>query len=146
MRCRDVWERDVMKRIVVLGAIIFLVVLAVFFMPKTTPPRLSGKPYQSHYWGIMVPGYDYLIGGWTGASYVWPEYGARWRFEFGREGVNAFKGYYADGTLLEEGLCYVSDSRVGPTPWEDKIDTSTCYRRDGTVGSKVIRGTGVRTI
>ena len=69
-----------------------------------------------------------------------------WEVEFNQEGYNAFRQYYANGQLAEEGECLVEVYNLNdPLPLFDDVRWSKCYKPDGSLGSEVKDGTGVQT-
>ncbi len=118
-------------------------------MEKSVPHPMNEAVMSAHYRGFGLQGAPGILGRkWTAVTYVPPDAGGYWRFEFEAEGYNRFRGYYPDGTLREEGECYVEVMGLPPQPFPDphNLHSARCYRPDGSLFSEVINGTGVQTI
>ena len=70
--------------------------------------------------------------------------GVRWIVDIDGEGWNTYRGYYADGTLREEGEIHVYPN--GPykelTPDRHVVRWGRFYKPDGSLGSEIKDGTG----
>ena len=120
------------------------------FSEKDIPHSTNEDWITGHYRGL---GQDVestgLIGYmWTGVTLRFED-GGYWRMDFEEPGFNPFVGYYPDGSVREVGTCMVemvNSGPVMPSPDFHHVDSSQCYRPDGTLGSEVIDGTGIQTV
>lgn len=51
-------------------------------------------------------------------------------------------GYYPDGSICAKGFCRIEGTGRNMYPLIDEVCEATTYKPDGTVGSRVVNGTG----
>ncbi len=71
---------------------------------------------------------------------------AYFEIQYRHPGYNSFQGFYNDGTLREEGECFVEPLGFYNQPCPDisNVRTGKCYKPDGTLGSEIKNGSGVQ--
>jgi len=120
------------------------------FSEKDMPHPMNEQLFTAHYRGL---GKDVDSTGlmgymWSGVTQRFGD-GGYYRMDFEAPGFNAFAGYYPNGSKREVGTCMVEMMGIMPVmPYPDfhDVDTSRCYKPDGSLGSEVINGTGVQTV
>ncbi len=136
--------------IVVLAvAVISAIPVIWYLVPKSEPHPMNEEYFTAHYRGFGLTNDNSIFGKrWYAVTFILPDDGGRYRYEFNREGYNPFKGFYPDGTLREEGECYVEvmGFHDQPFPAHENLKWTKCYRPDGSLGSRVEGGTGTQTI
>jgi len=145
------------KAVVVGAAVLGVIgsfVLGVYIWPK--PCNLGGSMSG----GLMAQGYvAYYRGfgfndrpGMFGRNYCRVRLAPRTAEDgftdvaFLGEGWNSFRGTYPDGTLREEGVCWVMlNAGIEPFTGLDEVKDGKYYDPNGKLGSEVKDGTGVQT-
>ncbi|MFU8828927.1 MAG: toxin-antitoxin system YwqK family antitoxin [Phycisphaerales bacterium] len=120
------------------------------FSEKDIPHSSNEQWMTAHYRGL---GQDTKSTGlmgymWTGMTMKFDD-GGYYRAEFKAPGFNPFVGYYPDGSKREVGTCWVemvNSNPVMPSAVFSYVDTSRCYKPDGSLGSEVRNGTGVQKV
>lgn len=142
------------KSELIIAASVLCVLVAIgslwVFSEKDIPHSSNEEWITAHYRGLgQNTGSTGLMGFmWTGVTMRFDD-GGYYRAEFERPGFNPFVGYYPDGSIRETGTCMVemvNSGPVMPSPDFHHVDSSRCYRPDGTLGSEVINGTGIQTV
>ncbi|MCK4872700.1 MAG: hypothetical protein KAS72_08250 [Phycisphaerales bacterium] len=130
-------------------AAIVLALLVWRGTPNSMPHPMNEQYVTLHYVGLGLTDGDGPLGKrYIAVTMRSPDDDGLWRCEFDGPGYNAFKSYYPDGTLSEEGACLVEVMGLEDAPYPDRHDLqwSRSYRPDGTQASEVVDGTGVQTI
>ncbi len=122
----------------------------VVFWEKDMPHPSAESWITAHYRGLGREADSTGLMGymWSGVTQL-SEDGGYWRMNFEAPGYNEFVGYYPDGSIREIGTCMVHMTDIlpeVPTPDFHDVDSSRCYKPDGTLGSEVVNGTGIQTI
>lgn len=124
---------------------------ALVVLSEKDIPHSSNEDWiTAHYRGLGLNTDSTGLTGymWTGVTMRFHD-GGYYRAEFDSPGFNPFVGYYPDGSIRETGTCMVemvNSEPVMPSPDFHHVDSSQCYRPDGTLGSNVINGTGIQTV
>ncbi len=120
-------------------ATLSIIAVGVESWPKATPLSLNPNVFVGYYWGGGLLGkHFYRVVANEGL------YG-HWEVAFrGNPGYYAYRGYYPDGTIREEGEIYVglSGLPLEPIPNTSDVKWGNYYTPDGKLGSQVRDGTG----
>lgn len=135
------------------AAAVVVVVLGAFSLwaaPKSEP--MTYTSHTGYYIGFDFRGAPaalrWLGPYWQSVTGGEPGNSAYFRVELNGMGFNPFKSYYPDGTLQQEGACYVSPNGPEKEPFPNlhRLDWARCYKPDGTLASEVVDGTGTQTL
>jgi hypothetical protein len=117
--------------------------------PSLQVPGFLATAYPAYYRGFGLSREPGILGRnyfrvrwWTTASEDgWTD------VEFSGEGWNTFRGTYPDGTLREEGVCWVDLNGIYDEPWPDlhNVKTGRYYDPTGKLHSEIHNGTGRQT-
>lgn len=132
-----------LRKPLLLGLVSLLCIIAVVaafeeVRPKTTGLSANPEYFTGYYWGGNIIGRHYYRVTADEGTY------GRWEVAFRGVGYNPYRGYYADGTLREEGEIRVSLFGLPPEPVPNTSDVrwGNYYMPDGTLGAQVRDGTG----
>jgi hypothetical protein len=135
---------------------VIIVLLGAYLWPKSCllgsasyGGRVVAQGYTGYYYGF---GLNAQHPGILGRHYYRVKLAPRSEKEgftdvdFTGEGWNRFYGTYPDGTLREEGVCWVMlNSGVEPFPDLHNVKEGKYYDPSGTLGSEIRDGNGVQT-
>ncbi len=140
-----------MKRILFFYLILTIIIgtpISWYAWPKSLPHQMSPSDMRLYYRGFGFNDGTGIFGRrWYAVTFDPEHDGSHWQFKFIDSGYNPYKAFYSDGSLQQEGKCRIEimGLEYAPYPnWSD-LEWAKCYRPDGSLGSKIVDGTGTQT-
>ena len=135
-----------MKRLAIILPVLLIAAFIFWAWPKSHTLTIS-EYFVGHYRGFGIPGFENPVFGrrYYLVTINFPGEGY-FKVKYRSPGYNDFKRFYSDGSLAEEGQCFVEHygSPEEPIPDQHNLLWSKCYKPDGTLCSEVKNGNGTQ--